>query len=161
MNLAPGNKLDKLVLDHVLKLTPCDQWVSDGAPMELTKVCAHSNGTCNPSWVVWKYSTEPGWAIVVRDWIVNNLPPHSFFSFSCVKPEVGDLFWRGTVLFGTGDSLRAKIAMQGRTLEHVCCLLALRMAFAPVDFTGYERSDSSSEEVLAEVLIQESLKEVK
>lgn len=137
MNLAPGPELDKLIQEYVLKLVLCDGYCSGISPMELAKTCDHPEGTCTPSWVMWGYSTEPGWNIVVQKWLLEQLDSESGLGLFYDGPSKA-LPWFGYVRMGHPGRPRVSFDMTAVTLEHLFCLLALKLAKAPVDLSEYE-----------------------
>lgn len=144
MNLEPGPELDKLIQEHVLKLIPCEDYHTAVSPMELMKMCDHPEGTCTPSWVVWGYSTQPGWNITVRDWILKQITPDSGLAFF-YDESIKDRPWYGYVRL-KGPEQKMSFDMGATTLEHLFCLLALKFANAPVDLSEYEESKEAVNE---------------
>lgn len=114
-------------------------------PTELMKTCQHPEGSCNPKGMIWGYSTEPGWAKVVQEWIINKITPFEG-SFQLVYLPLIKR-WTATTRIGI-----MVVSMSGETLEHACSLLALRLAGSPLDFRGYDSPDNPDSGTLARIL---------
>jgi len=162
-NLEPGPELDQLVAEHVLKMIPCENWVpSPVSREELMKCCDHPIGTCSPKGMIYGYSTVPGWGKAILDWILGQFKPKNSLEITLQYYEkMEPAPWLCEIQFYIPEKdriheVRLGVTLYGKTLEHVYCLMALRLAGAPLDLSGYESEYvvNPSSRKLAEIMKQ-------
>lgn len=135
--MKAGKELDKEIAEKVFGMVECDKWqpISFGSAggMMLQKACDHESGKCWPAHIVLningevggvpKYSTDPSWNAKVLEYLEDNSV--------IIELSYDAAQWSGRIADGIRPSWISRNGSEWcdcKSVEHVICLLALRLA---------------------------------